>query len=97
MKSIRKVIRQNHLVVILLTSMFIVVNILVYTATYSTYQKLLQDYQEVNELFIINNDRKTSFTLYSKSHDDGILQQYYDSSARMEKRLEKLKGQMQRD
>lgn len=33
MKSIRRVIRQNHLVVILLTSMFIVVNILVYTAT----------------------------------------------------------------
>ena len=31
MKSIRRVIRQNHLVVILLTSMFIVVNILVYT------------------------------------------------------------------
>lgn len=97
MKSIRRVIRQNHLVVILLTSMFIVVNILVYTATYSTYQKLLQDYQEVNELFTINNDRKTSFILYSKSHDEGALQQYYDSSIRLEKGLEKLEGQMQRD
>lgn len=71
MKSIRRVIRQNHLVVILLTSMFIVVNILVYTAIYSTYQRLLQDYQEVNELFTINNDRKTNFILYSKSHDEG--------------------------
>ena len=97
MKSIRRVIRQNHLVVMLLTSMFIVVNILVYTATYSTYQKLLRDYQEINELFTINNDRKTSFTLYSKSHDDGALQQYYDSSARLEKGLEKLEGQMQGD
>ena len=83
MKSIRRVIRQNHLVVILLTSMFIVVNILVYTATYSTYQRLLQDYQEVNELFTINNDRKTNFILYSKSHDEGALQQYYDSSIRL--------------
>ena len=97
MKSIRRVIRQNHLVVILLTSMFIVVNILVYTATYSTYQRLLQDYQEVNELFTINNDRKTNFILYSKSHDEGALQQYYDSSIRLEKGLEKLEGQMQRD
>jgi sensor histidine kinase YesM len=97
MKSIRRVIRQNHLVVMLLTSMFIVVNILVYTATYSTYQKLLRDYQEINELFTINNDRKTSFTLYSKSHDDGALQQYYDSSARLEKGLEKLEGKMQGD
>lgn len=56
MKSIRRVIRQNHLVVILLTGMFIVVNILVYTATYSTYQKLLQDYQKVNELFTIKKE-----------------------------------------
>lgn len=97
MKSISREIRLYHLLVIVLASMFIITNIFVYAGTYYKYKQLLQDYREVNELFIMNNERKTEFIFYSKNHDEIALQKYYESSTRLNKRLDNLKSKMQDD
>lgn len=97
MKSIRKEILRNHLVLIVCTCIFIVLNILVYTSTSRQYSGILQDYQEVNELVTINNRRKTNFKLYCKRHEDAVLQQYYDECELLNTSLEALSEKMQND
>ena len=78
MKSIRREILCNHLVLIVCTCIFITLNVLAHASTSYRYSGILQDYQEVNELVTINNRRKTDFKLYCKRHEDAVLQQYYE-------------------
>ena len=67
MKSIRSAIRRSYFVLITFTCVFILANVLVNAGASSRYNGLLQDYRQVNELSVMNNDRKNSFKLYITS------------------------------
>lgn len=97
MKSIRREILCNHLVLIVCTCIFITLNVLAHASTSYRYSGILQDYQEVNELVTINNRRKTDFKLYCKRHEDAVLQQYYEECELLNTSLEALQDKMQND
>lgn len=97
MKSIRSEIRRSHLVLIVFACVFIMANILVNAGSSSRYNRLLQDYRQVNELSMINNDRKVSFKLYCKSHEYTALEQYYENCSRLNKHLSGLEEKMRHD
>lgn len=97
MKSIQKEITRNHLILLLVAFIFIASNALVSAGSSRRYNRLLQDYQQVNELLAINNRRQTYFKLYSKSHDEGVLRQYYDECELFDSQLGGLDAKMQND
>lgn len=59
MKSIRKEITRNHLILLLVAFIFIASNALVNVDSSRRYNGLLQDYQQVNGLLAVNNRRQT--------------------------------------
>ena len=71
------------MILLLVAFIFIASNALVNVGSSRRYNGLLQDYQQVNGLLAINNRRQTYFKLYSKSHDEGMLKQYYDECERL--------------
>ena len=79
MKSIRSAIRRSYFVLITFTCVFILANVLVNAGASSRYNGLLQDYRQVNELSVMNNDRKNSFKLYMKSREYTVLEKYYEN------------------
>lgn len=97
MKSIRNEIRRSYFVLIIFTCVFITANILVNAGSSSRYNRLLQDYRQVNELSVMNNDRKISFKLYCKSHENAALEKYSESSIRLNARLLELAEKMKHD
>lgn len=97
MKSIRKEITRNHLILVLVAFVFIASSALVNAGASRQYNGLLQNYRQVNELLLINNQRQTYFKLYSKSHDENVLKQYYDESELFDNRLRSLDEKMQND
>lgn len=97
MKSIRKEITRNHLILVLVAIVFIASSALVNAGSSRQYNGLLQNYRQVNELLLINNQRQTYFKLYSKSHDENVLKQYYDESELFDNRLRGLDEKMQND
>ncbi len=97
MKSIRSEIRRSHLQLILFTCVFIAANILVNAGASGRYNRLLQDYRQVNELSVMNNDRKISFKLYCKSHEYTNLEKYYENCSRLNNGLAALSDKMRYD
>ena len=97
MKSIRSEIRRSYFVLIIFTCVFITANILVNAGSSSKYNRLLQDYRQVNELSMMNNDRKISFKLYCKSHEYTALEKYYENCSRLNVRLSELAEKMKHD
>lgn len=97
MKSIQNEIRRNQFVLIVCTCIFIVSNVFVYTGISRQYFGIIRDYQQVNELVTINNQRKTEFKLYCKRQDDSTLQQYYAECERLNSSLNELRDDMQND
>lgn len=97
MKSIRKEMTRNHLILLLVAFIFIASNALVNVDSSRRYNGLLQDYQQVNGLLAVNNRRQTYFKLYSKSHDEGTLKQYYDECGLFDSQLRGLDDKMQND
>ena len=97
MKSIRKEMTRNHLILLLVAFIFIASNALVNVDSSRRYNGLLQDYQQVNGLLAVNNRRQTYFKLYSKSHDEGTLKQYYDECRLFDSQLRGLDDKMQND
>lgn len=97
MKSIRSAIRRSHFVLITFTCVFILANVLVNAGASSRYNGLLQDYRQVNELSVMNNDRKNSFKLYMKSREYTVLEKYYENCERLNTHLSELSGKMKSD
>lgn len=97
MKSIRKEMTRNHLILLLVAFIFIASNALVNVDSSRRYNGLLKDYQQVNGLLAVNNRRQTYFKLYSKSHDEGTLKQYYDECGLFDSQLRGLDDKMQND
>lgn len=97
MKSIRKELVRNNLILILCACIFIVCNICVYMMAVWQEQQILQDYQQIHELVLLNNQRKTSFKLYCKSHEDSLLENYYEDCEVLNQRLDNLRDKMQCD
>lgn len=97
MKSIRSEIRRSYFVLIIFTCVFITANILVNAGSSSRYNRLLQDYRQVNELSMMNNDRKISFKLYCKSHEYTALENYYENCSHLNARLSELAEKMKHD
>lgn len=97
MKSIRIEIRRSHFQLILFTCVFITANILVHAGASGRYNLLLQDYRQVNELSVMNNDRKISFKLYCKSHEYANLEKYYENCSRLNDGLLALADKMRYD
>lgn len=97
MKSIHKEITRNHLILMLVAFVFIASNALVNAGSSRQYNELLQNYRQVNELLMINNQRQTYFKLYSKSHEDSALGQYYEESELFDSQLHGLDEKMQND
>lgn len=97
MKSIRKEITRNHLILMLVAFVFIASNAVVNAGSSRQYNELLQNYRQVNELLLINNQRQTYFKLYSKSHEESALKQYYEESELFDSRLHGLDEKMQND
>ena len=62
MKSIRKDMTRNHVILLLVAFIFIASNALVNVGSSRRYNGLLQDYQQVNGLLAINNRRPVSYT-----------------------------------
>ena len=88
---------RNHLILLLVAFIFIASNALVNVGASRRYNGLLQDYQQVNGLLAINNRRQTYFKLYSKSHDEGTLKQYYDECQLFDSQLRGLDEKMKND
>lgn len=97
MKSIRKELLRNNLILILSACIFLVCNLLLYSFVVWQDNRLLQDYQQIHEIVLINNERKTNFKLYCKSHEDSLLQDYYNSCERLNQQLQGLSDKMQDD
>ncbi|MCI9161859.1 MAG: histidine kinase [Lachnospiraceae bacterium] len=97
MKSIRGEIHRSYFVLIIFTCVFITANILVNAGSSSRYNGLLQDYRQVNELSVMNNDRKISFKLYCKSHESMALEKYSENCRRLNARLSELAEKMKHD
>ncbi len=97
MKSIRSEINRSRLIMIVFACVFIVANVLVSADSSGRYNRLLQDYRQLNELSIINNERKTSFKLYCKSREYADLEKYYADSSRLNGALSELSGKMRYD
>lgn len=76
MKSIRKEVTGNNYVLIVWACLFVVSNVFVYIGTVWRNNSLLEDYREINELVLLNNQRKTCFKLYCKSRDRELLDEY---------------------
>lgn len=85
------------MILLLVAFIFIASNTLVNAGSSRQYNGLLQDYQQVNELLVINNRRQTYFKLYSKSHDEGVLKQYYNECELFDSQLSSLDAKMQND
>lgn len=97
MKSIRKELLRNNLILILCAGMFIGWNMISYMTSFLQDNKLLSEYQQIHELVLLNNQRKTSFKLYCKSHDEGLWQVYDNDCDDLNRSLKLLAGKMQRD
>lgn len=76
MKSIRKEITENNYILIVCACLFVLTNVFVYIGTVWRNDSLLEDYREINELVLLNNQRKTRFKLYCKSRDRELLDEY---------------------
>ena len=85
------------MILLLVAFIFIASNALVNVGSSRRYNGLLQDYQQVNGLLAINNRRQTYFKLYSKSHDEGMLKQYYDECELFDSQLRGLDEKMRND
>ena len=97
MKSIRKEMTWNQLVLLVAVCVFIISNIFFNMMATHQYDALLQNYRQVNEMSLINSRRRTYFKLYSKSRDLGALSQYYEQCELFEQKLESLDPKMQKD
>lgn len=97
MKSIRKELLLNNLILILCASIFIGYNIISYMVSFVQDNQLLTEYTQIHELVLLNNQRKTSFKFYCKSQEDGLLQAYYDDCDDLNERLDELSGKVQKD
>lgn len=97
MKSIRKELLFNNLILILCACIFIGYNMISYMTSFVQDNKLLTEYQQIHELVLLNNQRKTSFKLYCKSHDEGLLQAYYDDCDDLNESLDELSEKVQKD
>ncbi len=97
MKSIRKELLLNNLILILCASLFIGYNMISYMNFFVQDNRLLTEYQQIHDLVLLNNQRKTSFKLYCKSQEEGLLLAYYDDCRDLNQRLEDLSGNMKKD
>lgn len=97
MKSIRKELLLNSLILILCAGLFIGYSLISYMTSFVQDNRLLTEYQQIHDLVLLNNQRKTSFKLYCKSHDEGMLQAYYDDCDDLNGRLDELSGKVQKD
>lgn len=97
MKSIRREIVGNNIVLIICACIFVLTNIFVYIGAVWQNNILLDEYRQINELVLLNNERKTSFKLYCKSHDISILTDYYEDCESLNERLLNLSEKMQYD
>lgn len=97
MKSIRKELLRNNLILILCASMFIGWNMISYMTSFMQDNELLAEYQQIHELVLLNNQRKTSFKLYCKSHDEGLWQVYDNDCDDLNESLNLLSEKMQKD
>ena len=97
MKSIRREIKKNYTILILCACVFIMSNISIYIVFAWQDNTLLKDYEQINQLVISNNQRKTSFKLYCKSKEDYLLQDYYDNCGQLNQSLSKMSEKMQHD
>lgn len=76
---------------------FILSNVLIFWGSFRQYNRLLTDYQQINDLSLINDRRKTSFRLYLSNHNQTTLQQYYYDCTSMNEHLAGLNEHMQKD
>lgn len=97
MKSIRRELLLNNLILILCAGILIGCNMISYMASFVQDNRLLTEYQQIHELVVLNNQRKTSFKLYCKSQEDSLLDAYYDDCNALNLRLDELSGKVQKD
>lgn len=97
MKSIRKELLRNNLILILCACVFIGYNMISHMTSVVQNNSLLAEYQQIHNLVLVNDQRKTSFKLYCKSHEESLLQSYYEDCRLLDQRLEELSGKMQQD
>ena len=97
MKSIRKELVRNNFILLICAGIFLICNIMVYSIVAYQQNQLLQNYEQINELVLINNERKTSFKLYCKSHEEIQLDNYYKECHKLNQKLELLSEKMEYD
>ncbi len=97
MKSIRRELLLNNLILIVCASIFIGYNIISYMTSFVQNNQLLTEYRQIHELVVLNNQRKTSFKLYCKSQEESLLEAYYDDCDALDQRLDELSGKVQKD
>lgn len=97
MKTIREEIKKNNMLFLICAMVFVCSNFFIYANTIWQNERILKNYQQINKINILNNKRKTSFKLYCKSHDIGLLQDYYDDSTTINGFLNQLEGEVQVD
>ncbi len=66
------------MILLLVAFIFIASNALVNVGSSRRYNGLFTGLPAGKRLLAVNNRRQTYFKLYSKSHDEGMLKQYYD-------------------
>ena len=87
MKSLRKELVRNNIILLICVGIFLLCNIMVYSIVAYQQSQLLQNYEQINELVLINNERKTNFKLYCKSHEKMLLDNYYQECYRLDQKL----------
>lgn len=97
MRSIRKELLYNNLILILCAGMFIAYGMIYHIASFLQDNRLMEEYQQIHELVLLNNQRKLNFKLYCKSHEGELLQVYYNDCDELNEQLDELSGKVQKD
>ncbi len=97
MKSVRKELWHNNFMLVLCICIFMISNTVLYLFSQSKNDQVLKNYQQINELVLLNNNRKISFKLYCKSLDQNLLLNYEDDRKILNEHLAALSPRMQFD
>ncbi len=97
MKSVRKELWHNNFILILCICIFMISNTVLYLFSQLKNDQVLKNYQQINELVLLNNNRKISFKLYCKSLDNKLLLDYEDDRQILNEHLATLAPKMQFD
>lgn len=97
MKSVRKELLRNNSMLILSICIFMILNSIVYLFSQYKNDELLKSYQQLNDLVLVNNNRKIAFKLYCKSLEPELLLEYEDNRQTLNEKLAILAPNIQFD